>query len=297
MAVITRAVGLLLAAACPQFAGAVRLGGLPSAYAEYLPPLPDAPGTECTCKAWEGVYSSGMAECGQGMEVVTTISMGQAKEEALKHDKGCYVYPKLKANFCMKAQQGAHLYGKQDGKYDFTWCYVSHACKKLGGGMKVNNRVSWKTCVEGEDTRYGDLPPAKLLAHAEAAGLKEDPSVMALMSYPYIHATWLQVQSFFTGVHNERVGFNSLNHKANSGLQDIVDSGKPMMICTGLHTPGNGRPDACGKPHTLFVVVGKEIWYYPRYKKPQCVQGCATTPSRAALADAPPPALRKMPGL
>mmetsp|Transcript_101627 Transcript_101627/g.296278 ORF Transcript_101627/g.296278 Transcript_101627/m.296278 type:complete len:258 (-) Transcript_101627:45-818(-) len=226
---------------------------------------------DCTCLNWAPTYQSGMVTCGEGMELGTTMSVGKSRAAALEGDHGCHLYPKLRANFCLKAKQGAHLYGKADDDYDFTWCYVSPSCKALRGGAAVNQRVSWKKCVPGQDKRYGDLHPVTLMAHAQAAGLQYDPTLFAFMAYPYLHATWAQLTSFFN---KDASALLALDADVERGLRQIVNSGRPMLICTSLAAPGNGRPDACGKPYTAYVVVGKQIWFFPHFKTPQCIQGC-----------------------
>jgi len=233
-----------------------------------------APHGECTCLNWAQTYASGLVMCGQGMEVGTSMSMGAPWGWAVLTDHGCnLLYPKLQANLCMKAKQGAHLYGKsaESDAYDFTWCYVSSACKHLGGGASVNDQVSWKKCVVDEDRRYGDLHPSELMKHVVAAGMSADPTLMTVMSYPYIYSTWDQVRPFFG---NDPLAKSSLEPQLSKDLEAIVESGRPMMICSNLDGPGNGNPDACGPPNNVYLVVGKELWYFPHLKAPTCIQGC-----------------------
>eukprot|EP00413_Alexandrium_margalefii_P039265 CAMPEP_0204605724 /NCGR_PEP_ID=MMETSP0661-20131031/58653_1 /ASSEMBLY_ACC=CAM_ASM_000606 /TAXON_ID=109239 /ORGANISM="Alexandrium margalefi, Strain AMGDE01CS-322" /LENGTH=261 /DNA_ID=CAMNT_0051616985 /DNA_START=65 /DNA_END=850 /DNA_ORIENTATION=- len=229
----------------------------------------------CQCLDWVPTYRQGLVQCGQGMEVGTMLSVGVPLADAVQSDHGCSIYPKLQGNLCLKAKQGAHLYSGSTAAaadpYDYTWCYVSSSCKQLGGGRKVNGQVSWKTCAEGVDKRYGDLNPRDLMGVITAAGMQGDPTLMTVMAYPYLRVTWAEVEAFFSPDPQAAL---TLATPLRQRLQDIVNSGKPMMICTSLASPGNGRPDACGAPYTLHVVVGKELWYFPHFQTPRCVQGC-----------------------
>lgn len=214
-------------------------------------------------------------------------------------------YPNLDQNYCMKTWMGSRLVMSgamepstkvvaenhlppHDVRHH-TWCYVSAKCTNLGKGVKVNDKVSWKSCASasdepsGRDKRYADLPPSSLIKIINESGWASDPTLIPVMALPYANETWDDVKAFFkleSGAETEGTGLvQVLKASAASELkvriQQLRESGKSMIFCTGLGEYGNGRPDACGPPQSMHLVGNNEVWFIPHFGSPVCESGCS----------------------
>mmetsp|Transcript_115552 Transcript_115552/g.359888 ORF Transcript_115552/g.359888 Transcript_115552/m.359888 type:complete len:272 (-) Transcript_115552:668-1483(-) len=155
---------------------------------------------DCTCLNWAQVYRSGIAQCGEGLELLglalnpqvsmagpafsrecghqftdvsnmdelmrTLHAPGRCGEDSLRNMdfQECNDdYKSVNTSFfrfqehdlCVKA---APMALPKSPLHSTNWCYVSSKCRRLNGGVKVNDNVSVKTCTLGIDKFLGDLP-------------------------------------------------------------------------------------------------------------------------------------------
>jgi len=231
---------------------------------------------DCHCLPWGALYRWKKADCGDTFEVIHTEMAGKTKKAALHLDHGCrLVFPNLVTSRCMKAHTGSHLTHSEPNvfKMDFNWCYVLSTCHTLNGGRKISESMAWRVC-EHDDEAHGDLAPKELYEQIKFAQVTAEPNLIAMAAYPYIEKTWNDVASYF-GEEGPELEPNWVRK-----LDSIAESGRPHMICDSLQEPGNGHPEACGPPYTNYVMVGKQVWYFPRFREPVCKYNCpVTTPA------------------
>jgi len=208
----------------------------------------------CDCLNFATVYSTGLAKCGDAVE----------KWEHQVCDTKNW-YPRLNSTHCPKMDARAELDMSSPEDHN-TWCYVSAKCQELRNGQKINSDVSMKSCTKGE--RLADLSPTQLMddLYIESEGTKNADylSVAWQLAYPMTKEfKWSEVASFWDGDEH-------MDAKLKSKVQDIVDSGTPMIIC---ENEGEGD-DPCGYPFDYHIVYGKEVWKSPDDGSPVCTQGC-----------------------
>eukprot|EP00416_Gambierdiscus_australes_P045621 CAMPEP_0171097496 /NCGR_PEP_ID=MMETSP0766_2-20121228/47579_1 /TAXON_ID=439317 /ORGANISM="Gambierdiscus australes, Strain CAWD 149" /LENGTH=255 /DNA_ID=CAMNT_0011556701 /DNA_START=59 /DNA_END=823 /DNA_ORIENTATION=- len=142
------------------------------------------PEQPCQCLNFKHTYDSGLAWCGEALDVekvewgcdwFAAGFAGPLKKGIVGVGKNTL---KMNHSYCINHDWSREM--KQEG----SWCYVSSSCQQLNGGKPVNQRVSWRKCVEGIDVRLADLPPAQLFALAHKHGV--DPQNMVNLAYPWV---------------------------------------------------------------------------------------------------------------
>mmetsp|Transcript_2776 Transcript_2776/g.6490 ORF Transcript_2776/g.6490 Transcript_2776/m.6490 type:complete len:248 (-) Transcript_2776:98-841(-) len=142
----------------------------------------------CACLNWQDVFESGLAQCGDGGELISQGRNLPADTEF------CNAPPNssLTGFYLNQPHEMCINFEKVSGPRKFlegSWCYVSAACSDLRGGAKLTDKVNWKVC-SGKDAKLSDLSPAQLFDLARQNG--KSHTVMALMSY-----TWNEVKGLF----------------------------------------------------------------------------------------------------
>lgn len=202
--------------------------------------------THCSCLNWMHVYRSGLARCGEGLEL-TSLQRKSAKahsylsdgrscnSHSVKPESACKssspaFYPMQDHYYCLKTHSENQT---ASGAGHIDWCYVSAQCKDLRGGSRVNDDVSWKSCHRGAEAALGDLPPTELFALAYRINTRYEcewsktGQMYPLMAYPW---------------------GDPREHLHNASVEDA------------------------GKFNTLAVHWGSQLWEVQ--DEPVCVHGC-----------------------
>mmetsp|Transcript_62163 Transcript_62163/g.144625 ORF Transcript_62163/g.144625 Transcript_62163/m.144625 type:complete len:239 (-) Transcript_62163:121-837(-) len=156
--------------------------------AEHSQPTEDGtPGT-CTCLNWQDVFESGLAQCGDGAELISTGRNLPADTQfcnSAPNSTETGFYMNQPHEMCINFEKVNGPKKLMEG----SWCYVSASCSELRGGSKLTEKVNWKLC-SGKDPQLSQLSPAELFALAQKAGKSHID--MALMSY-----SWKEVRGLF----------------------------------------------------------------------------------------------------
>mmetsp|Transcript_27565 Transcript_27565/g.62743 ORF Transcript_27565/g.62743 Transcript_27565/m.62743 type:complete len:243 (-) Transcript_27565:111-839(-) len=147
----------------------------------------------CACKNWQEVYDTGLAKCGDGMELQSVWNDASKDEEFLCRDQPGAVnssfFAKQDHEYCINAEMALRPNTKVLSQKGYAWCYVSPSCHELGVGKKVNSGISWKACTTKE-TSLSSLEPGDLFDLAQKLG--KNNIMFARMAY-----TWAQVRGLF----------------------------------------------------------------------------------------------------
>jgi len=115
----------------------------------------------CACRNWKQAYKSGAVKCGAGAEWDWEAS-DPSKPLAKQYE--IYYNDSTKEVVCekfWKLLDNDRCINHNVGSDEATWCYVNAKCKEIGGGSKINDEVSWKTCLPG-DLKFRDYTPEEL---------------------------------------------------------------------------------------------------------------------------------------
>lgn len=167
----------------------------------------------CACLNFAEVYRTGMAKCGDGMEL-NDPELYETDKNAVplpprlkdgdycqdwnppfsKKPPGSCFFPKQDHTMCVKTLKAK---GPEPKPIPDTWCYVKASCQSLNGGRHVNSLTSLKICGDS-DPKLGDLPPAQLFAMVKAYGTDEQTT--ALLAYPWRGPKELKGEMYFSDI-------------------------------------------------------------------------------------------------
>lgn len=83
----------------------------------------------------------------------------QESEESIRQLAKKYTAPEFCNGFYLSLNTNRCVNQKQTfPPQGTTWCYVSADCKSLNGGASVNDRASWKTCLQSQDQDLTTMP-------------------------------------------------------------------------------------------------------------------------------------------
>lgn len=105
-------------------------------------------------------------------------------------------YKHQRHSYCMKASQYADA---SSYLHTASWCYVSSECQSLNGGARINDQVSWKACVEGQDKMLADLSVPDLCRLEDmlhpAGALYGGCQLAAFKAYPMVQSARQQAKA------------------------------------------------------------------------------------------------------
>mmetsp|Transcript_86793 Transcript_86793/g.201963 ORF Transcript_86793/g.201963 Transcript_86793/m.201963 type:complete len:237 (+) Transcript_86793:96-806(+) len=158
------------------------VGALRTKEDSHLQPMDESRPGACACLNWQDVFESGLAQCGDGGELISTGRNLPADKEFCNSQTGSAFYLNQNHEMCINFEKVSGPRKVIDG----SWCYVAASCSELRGGSKLTDKVNWKIC-SGKDPQLSKLPPAKLFEIGHNSG--KSLTMMALMAY-----TWNEVK-------------------------------------------------------------------------------------------------------
>eukprot|EP00408_Alexandrium_pacificum_P011218 CAMPEP_0171232696 /NCGR_PEP_ID=MMETSP0790-20130122/40539_1 /TAXON_ID=2925 /ORGANISM="Alexandrium catenella, Strain OF101" /LENGTH=216 /DNA_ID=CAMNT_0011698935 /DNA_START=75 /DNA_END=722 /DNA_ORIENTATION=+ len=150
----------------------------------------------CACRNWKKAYAEGAVRCGQTNEYFHNTHVHSLTPSQLEEANQFFGLQFCTAFFeAMNDNACVNMDMEKAPGVSGQWCYVDAACADLTGGAKVNDKVSWKNCTEGEDKMLKDLSPPELVKFAEANGL--ELGLTNKMAYPVAPYRWRYISAFW----------------------------------------------------------------------------------------------------
>mmetsp|Transcript_69203 Transcript_69203/g.202645 ORF Transcript_69203/g.202645 Transcript_69203/m.202645 type:complete len:224 (+) Transcript_69203:73-744(+) len=193
----------------------------------------------CSCLNWKEVYDSGLAKCGDGMEL-SLADNDFEKDKDMCRDlpgvPGSAFYANQDHEYCMAMEKTTGPKKMRQG----SWCYVSGGCHDIGQGSRASDKLKWRPCTR-QDRKIEQLAPSELFELAQ----KNNKSNMdfALMAYD-----WAEVRGFFP---------------------------KPITLQQRLQQAALGlNRTVLTKPSSEHIMKWKDEIWEVHHSKAVCVEGC-----------------------
>lgn len=203
--------------------------------------------SSCSCLGWAETYRTKGVSCGAVFEVGS-------------QDLCTTFYGNIEDAVCMNK-------GQDEDKGQ--WCYVSAGCTS-SDATAVNDKVSWKTCVAGQDDMTREKTVEELMDWAKKNNLMS--ALVMKMAFPvYPNTTWEQVKPYIDES-GDSVDLASFPESMRTTVAAIMESGIPVVFDSPDHYH---PPHGILEGHKIFTthqneklmefkyLMGKDVWKTP----------------------------------